>query len=162
MSPKESQWTFPFAAASQGTDIDPEIYIYTKRALSYRRAYHISDSNKKLIEENHQLYKEAGEPGILKANQSKEEQLKKEIAEEPGTSQRTRVKKECKPLGPVGLLLETVHMQAAAMDDKKVIHQQNQAPIDLLNAAHHHISPMIRSAAARNRTRKGSRNERRM
>ena len=65
------------------------------------------------------------------------------------------------PGGPVGFLLETVHMQAAAMYDEKVIHQQNQAPIDLLNAAQQHISPMIRSAAARNRTRRaaGTRDE---
>ena len=152
---------FTFAAASQGTDIDPEIQVYTKRALSFRRAYYVSRCNKKLIDENYELYKKAGEPGIINTDQCMDEQLNKMIAEEPGTSQRTRIKKECKPLGPVGFLLETVHMQASAMDDKKIIHQQTQAPIDLLNAAYQHITPMVRSAATRNRTRRaeGTRDE---
>ena len=137
---KRKSVDFTFAAASQGTDIDPEIYVYTKRALSYRRAYYVSKSNKRLIEENHELYKKAGNPGIFKGDQCKNEQLNKVIAEEPGTSQTTKVKKECTPLGPVGFLVETIHMQASVMDDKKIIHQQNQAPIDLLNAAYQHIT----------------------
>jgi hypothetical protein len=61
----------------------------------------------------------------------------------------------------VGYMLETVHLQASAMDDDFKIHQHNQAPIDVLNAAYQHITPMIRSAATRNRTKRaeGTRDE---
>ena len=52
-------------------------------------------------------------------------------------------------------------MQASAMDDDKVTHQQNRAPIDIFNVAYQHMTPMVRSAAARNRTRRaeGTREE---
>ena len=61
----------------------------------------------------------------------------------------------------MGYLLETVHLQASAMGDGMKIHQYNQVPIDLLNAAYQHITPMIRSAADRNSTMRaeGSRDE---
>ena len=45
-------------------------------------------------------------------------------------------------------------MQTSVMYDKKITPQQHQASIDLLNPAYQHITPMVRSAAARNRTRR--------
>ena len=63
---KRKSVDFTFAAASQGTDLDPEIFAYTKRALAYRRAYYICKSNETLINENYDLYKKAGDPGIIK------------------------------------------------------------------------------------------------
>ena len=58
-------------------------------------------------------------------------------------------------------MLETVHLQASAMDDDLRIHQHNQAPIEMITAAHQHITPMIRRAAMRTRTMRaaGSREE---
>ena len=76
------------------------------------------------------------------------------IAEEPGSSTRARMRRKCKPKGPVGYLLETIHLQASAIDEAKVIHQHNQPPIDLLEAPYQHLTPMIKSAVARNRTKK--------
>ena len=86
---------------------------------------------------------------------------RKKVAEEPGVSERTKMRRQCNPKGPIGYVLETVHLQGSAMDDGMRIHQHNQAPIDLLKAAYQHITPMIRSAAARNRTHRaeGSRDE---
>ena len=52
----------------------------------------------------------------------------------------------------MGYLLETVHLQASAIDKNKPIHQHDQTPIDLLNEAYQHITPMVRGAATRNRT----------
>ena len=43
-----------FATASHGADIDPEVHVYTKRAMGMRRAYHVSGANRKLIEGNFQ------------------------------------------------------------------------------------------------------------
>ena len=45
-------------------------------------------------------------------------------------------------------------MQASAIDEDKVIHQHNPQPIDLMGAPYHHLMPMVRSAAARNRTKR--------
>jgi hypothetical protein len=100
--------------------------------MGMRRAYHISGANRRLIESNFKMYREAGEPGIAKAKGAGEggdtqraKQLReKEVAEEPGTSTRTKMRRECNPKGPVGYMLETVHLQASAMDDDFKIHQQ--------------------------------------
>ena len=85
--------TETFAAASQGTDIDPEIHVYTKRAMSLRRAYYVSKSNAKLIDENFELYKKAEEPGIIKKDQCMTDHFSKMIAEEPGSSRRTKMRR---------------------------------------------------------------------
>ena len=66
---------FIFAAASHGKDIDPDIHVYTKRAMSRRRAYYVSSSNKKLIEENFKMYRRAKEPGILRTSEGVDVQL---------------------------------------------------------------------------------------
>ena len=115
--------------------------MYTKRAMSLRRAYYVSGKNKKLIADNFKMYRKAEEPAILRRNEETDEQLaQKKVAEEPGVSDRTKMRRQCNPKGPIGYLLETVHLQASAMDDGMRIHQHNQAPhrpVERSIPAHH-------------------------
>ena len=80
---------------------------------------------------------------------------------DPATPARAAIRKRCKPLGPIGLLLESVHLQAASIDRHWKVIQVNQQPIDIIEGPAHFVAPLLTRFAARNRTRRaeGSRNE---
>lgn len=99
------------------------ICIYIRRVLAFRRAHEDGDAKKK-------------EPGITDDIKKKHEVLRrKDSADEPGSSGRTRLRKQCDPQGPVGYLLESVHLQASAAEkDTRTIWQYIQAPIEIIDA----------------------------
>ena len=74
-------------------------------------------------------YKEDGDPGIYVDDEQIEE---KEVGGDPATAGRAKVRRQCKPQGPVWLLLESFHLQAAALDEGYRILQFNQQAIDLV------------------------------
>ena len=61
---------------------------------------------------------------------------------------------ECKPRGPVGFLLESIHLQAATMDETCRIRQWNQQSIELVNGPAQQAAPLTSRMAARNRTKR--------
>ena len=100
---------------------------------------------KEIMEE----YKKRGEPGAFISD---EELRKKTPGGEPTTTERAEMRRRCKPQGPVGYLLETAHLQASSIDDSFTIKQWNQPNVDILRTPYQHLRPLIRQAAARNRT----------
>ena len=64
-------------------------------------------------------------------------------------------------MGPIGLLLETVHLQAASLDQSWRFCQFNQQPVDLIGGPAQMMSPLLLRSAVRNRTRRaeGTREE---
>ena len=52
----------------------------------------------------------------------------------------------------MGLLLESIHLQAAAMDKEYRIRQYNQQPINIVDGPIQLLTPLITRMAARNRT----------
>ena len=68
------------------------------------------------------------------------------------SKQRSKLRKQCNPKGPIGYLLETVQLNQASMDMDFNIWQYNQAPIRTTNAACQVIGPQVQQMAARNRT----------
>ena len=65
---------------------------------------------------------------------------------------RAEKRRQSNPQGPIGYLLETAHIQASCMDMKYRIRQWNQPMIDVLKSPYQHLRPLVRQAAARNRT----------
>ena len=138
-----------FAVASKGTDVDPEAAILTKRVASIRRATAISPSQKDLALEIYEEYASIREPGVYTGH---EDLRHKEVAAEPATTERSRIRRQCKPMGPVGLLMESLRLNAAALDKEFNIWQRNQIPIGITTVAYQHLQPLVRQMAARNRT----------
>ena len=109
-----------FTTSSHGTDIDPEIEVYVRRVTSFKRAIVISDFNGKMIDTILGIYREKHEPGTMTDPSSNLEALaQKHFAEEPGSSQRGKMRKQCNPKGPVGYLLETLHLNASVLDEEQ-------------------------------------------
>ena len=71
---------------------------------------------------------------------------------EPGSLEQSTARAQCHPKGPVGYLLESVHLQAAALDRNLVIKQHNQPDIDIRGAPFQYLAILTREMAARNRT----------
>ena len=71
----------------------------------------------------------------------------KEVAGEPGSAHRGKMRKQCNPKGPAGYLLETLHLNASMLDEDKTIQQYNQPPLNIEHAPHQQINPIIRQFA---------------
>ena len=90
------------------------------------------------------------EPGTI----ADEEELRLRMpAGDPTTKQRMEMRKQCKPKGPMGYLLESIYLQAASMNEKFVIKQHNQPDISIIETPYQHLRPIVRQMATRNRTR---------
>ena len=73
-----------------------------------------------------------------------EEGLKRNvIAGHPASPERAKIRRQCKPFGPVGLMLESIHMNAATIDEDLEIQQYNQAPIKIIEAPNQHLGPAV-------------------
>ena len=93
-------------------------------------------------------YGEKGEPGTY---QGKEHLRWKAQAGEP-TTKESRLRRQCNPHGPIGLLLESIHLQASSLDEKGHVKHWNQMQSNLEDTPYQHLKPILRQAAARNRT----------
>ena len=80
--------------------------------------------------------------------------MEKRIAGDLATAERAEVRNQCKPKGPVGFLLESLHLQAATLNENYTIQQWNQQSIELINGPMQMITPLISRMAARNRTKR--------
>ena len=97
------------------------------------------------------MYEEEGDPVILKEGDLNEDGLKEKlIAGEQASKQRAWVRRQCKPRGPIGHLLESIHMRAAFIDDEGTVWQNDQMPVQLLKAPNQKVSGMLESLATRN------------
>ena len=103
-------------------------------------------------------YQARNQPGIHKA---RDDEQPEEVGGDPTMRQRAKLRKWCRPMGPIGLLLESVHLQSASIDSQWRYCQFNQTPIDIVDGPAQLLSPLLLRAAARNRTARaeGSRKE---
>ena len=125
-----------FAAASHGNEVDPDVAIFKNRVLGLRRAKAMGGENERIIESIMEQYGKQKEPGIMEYSKETYEALKyKEDAGEPMSRSRSKIRKQCKPKGAVGYLLESVHLNCASMDRGFNMWQYNQAPICVAKAA---------------------------
>ena len=132
--------------------MDPDVEIVTRRVAALRRSMAKSEEQKAMIDEIYEGYHENDEPGCYRGL---EELKDRTIAGEPGTAQRGRLRKRCKPFGPVGFLLESIFLQAAGMDCNYEIRQWNQPTIQIWQAPYQHLKPMVQQLCTRNRTKDG-------
>ena len=76
------------------------------------------------------------------------------MAGDTATSERAKVRNQCKPKPPIGLLLESVHMQAATLNDNLTIQQWDQQDIEIIKGPVQMVTPLVGRMAARNRTKR--------
>ena len=109
-----------------------------------------------MVDDVLRLYRAKGGPGT----KVEEEDLKaKEVAAEPGSAERGNKRKECDPKGPIGLLLESLHLHAAALDMDYNLVKWNEPDIQIDRMTQRMVAFMVRDMCKRDRTRvaKGSR-----
>ena len=81
-----------FSVATKGNDVDPDMIIVCKRAAAFRRARARHREAKQLMKEIMGRYEEVGEPGIYRED---EELSRKELAGEPTSPQRAKMRQTC-------------------------------------------------------------------
>ena len=141
-----------FAMCSRGGDLDPDIEVVRRRVAGFRRAMVVQDKAENMVKDIIKCYAEKGHPGICRGHD--DPNLKnKQPAGEPTSKIRAEVRSQCKTRGPIGYMLESMHMQAAAMDENYEVHQFNQPSIKVMEVPYQHLTPMIRQMCGRNRTR---------
>ena len=114
--------------------------------------------NARIVKAILHMYRKKGEPGIFSEGGDLQP---KDDGGDPGTKGRAKVRHQCRPHGPIGLLLESIHLQAASLDEQFVIRQFNQQPIEVVGGPAQLVTPLLTRMAARNRSRRceGTRKE---
>ena len=140
-----------FATASHGPDLDPEMSIFARRAMAVRRFFNKSKANAEKVKCILAVYRSKGEPGM---HQHDEQLRDKALAGDPATAERAKVRNQCKPKGPIGFLLESIHMQAATLNDNLTIQQWDQQDIEIIKGPVQMVTPLVGRMAARNRTKR--------
>ena len=76
-----------------------------------------------MIDEHFGWYEAEGHPGVYKGDDDLAGAV---LATEAGTGVRMEMRRQGEAKGPVGLLLEAMHLQAARVDRELAVHQWNQ------------------------------------
>ena len=118
-----------FNVASYGEDADPDLEVVYRRAATFRRNRKKQNVTAKLLQENLDIYDEQGVAGIFTGF---DDLRNKTLGGPPKHPDRMKLRKECCSGGPVGYLLESMHLNAATLDVKGVMRQHNQPDIDIL------------------------------
>ena len=139
-----------FAVTSEKGDLDPDVEICRRRVTALRRCYHGNDEDAAMIQEIYKKYQEKDEPAT---KHKKKDLMEKNLSGPPASKERAALRQQCRPHGPVGLLLETMHLQTAAVTSNFMIKNWNQPPIDIMQAPHQHLPILIKQMCTRNRTR---------
>ena len=93
---KQRSVDLTFAVASKGEDLDPEVYITTKRVTAFRRARGKKGTNRRIIDKILSEYRRKKEPGTeegLGAGDLEEGLKGKELAGEPASPERAKIRK---------------------------------------------------------------------
>lgn len=128
------------AVTAEKGDLDPYVEICKRRVTALRRCYHRNDEDAEMTKEIYSRYQEQEEPATKHTDEGL--QSKDEFGP-PASKERANLRRQRRPHGPVGLLMETAHLQAAGMADRLIVKQWNQPAVDILQAPHQHLPALI-------------------
>ena len=140
-----------FATASHGPDLDPEVSIAARRAVAVRRFISKCKANEDKVQTILEAYRNKEEPGCHKDDEQLRE---KTLGGDPTSAEKAEIKKQCKPRGPIGFFFETLHLQAATMDNDYTIRQWNQPKIELQKGPAQQLGPLMTRMVTRSSTRR--------
>ena len=101
------------------------------------------------MKENLRRYIDRKEPGTQRG---RDETSYKQPGGPPKSKQRMKLRREVIAKGPIGLLIETMHINGANLDEQFKIRQFNQPTLDIVKDPFQDIKPFWRQAVVRNRT----------
>ena len=138
-----------FALAAGPKNVDPDIDVVVRRFAAARRAMVKSEEAAMTISRILEMYKFRDEPGM---RCGEEELSTKELAGPPVSQQRSKVRRQCKPYGPIGLLLESAHMQAGSVNTDLHFVAYNETAIDIVNIPYQQLSWVVADRCKKNRS----------
>eukprot|EP00973_Karenia_brevis_P021956 3019852-Karenia_brevis.AAC.1 len=130
-----------FAFTGHSLDLDPYIAIFTRRIMMMRRVFiklpHIRDTVQQIFD----LYKQEHYNGV---HVDGVDLAALKPAPLPGGDRRADWKAEHIPLGPMGLLLQNLHMLGGTLDFPLFIVRTHRHPnINMLDDPFHHLKPTL-------------------
>ena len=96
--------------------------------MAARRFFNSTEANAEKVKTIMAAHRRREEPGM---HQDEEQLRNKELAGDPATAERAKVRNQCKPKGPIGFLLESIHMHAATLNENLTIQQWDQQDIEI-------------------------------
>ena len=139
-----------FALGSHGSDLDPLVESIALRASRFRHAVAVDQRAREDLQEIYELYAEKQQRGGIYTGQEELQRLRP--APMPGEPGRQQWRGDCDPCGPVGFLLEALHMAGAALTPQWKVVKDKHPPADILAGPVQALKPTIRDMAAAART----------
>jgi len=130
------------AIASGSKDMDPDIEVFLRRVLAYKRAKVIDAKTGKMMEDIMKIYRARFEPGCAGSIPESERIL----AGEPFSEVRMAMRRGCNPQGAVGLMLESMYLQAAGVDSDDNVVLCDQPHFGIRSIPHQDLASTIREA----------------
>ena len=103
----------------------------------------LHEGAEQMIQDIFNKYKDDGHPAIGEGSDDMN-LSSKVLAGEPTSKTRATLRSQCSPQGPVGYMLESIHLQAAMMDAGYKIHQHNQPSVDTMEVPYQPLVPVVR------------------
>jgi hypothetical protein len=156
-----ANWFFTTMSPSRN-DLDPMAQIFCRRVMQIRRRSCKREGAKARFKSMLNKYAETHKQGSkwpkwYHSRGTEEGQTKDDYpVEQPHPSTREYEAgwdKPILPLGPIGLLVESLIWHGMAIDDDFKIWQSNEEPIDMFNMTYQSLKPMVLLAAGRARTK---------
>ena len=130
-----------------GRDLDPVSLIARHRILQLRRILERKPEAHEIIEELMEDYGKRAEQGTADGNMV----FFSEEAPHPNTQSRAAAMKENQPMGPIGLLIQTVHLIGGIINAELCILREREEPLDVKNTPFQCLAKLALAGATRAR-----------
>ena len=131
----------------RGRDLDPVSLIASHRILQLRRILERKPEAEELVRELMEEYNKRAEQGTVDGNMG----FFTEEAPHPNTQSRAKVMRENQPMGPIGLLIQTVHLIGGIINAELSILMQGEEPLDVRHTPFQCLAKLALAGATRAR-----------
>ncbi len=138
-----------FSTFGHGRDLDPCVHIFTRRGNMFRRMYF---KHPDLQTSMHRILTIYTQHNYIGTDCTQDTLTTLWPAPPPLTPHNTYWSPSFQPCGPVGLLLQSCHHNAVAMDQHFCVNAHGEPPISLLFLPQQNVVPALDHIAVRART----------
>jgi len=129
-------------------EVDPWAQIFLRRCTLFRR---MIVKHRHLLQKANLIFKKYQDAGYIGTNCQPEVLAQLKPIPPIGMPNRSAWKPKIPPLGPVGLILYSIHGMGVALGEGFNIHMHNEVPLSLIKTPIQYLKPLLRNIVVHSR-----------